>query len=61
MFLQVFAEQGLPVLFSRFYDFVKGGFYQCVNNVVSYVWVVAPDAPFERITKASVTVEFSRY
>ena len=61
LFLQVFAEQGLPVLFSRFYDFVKGGFYRCINNVVSYVRVVAPDAPFERITEASVMAEFSRH
>ena len=28
--------------------------------MVSYVWVAAPDAPLERITEASVTVEFSR-
>ena len=61
LFLQVFAEQGLLVLFSRFYDFVKGGFYRCINNVVSYVRVVAPDAPFERITEASVMAEFSRH
>ena len=61
LFLQVFAEQGLPVLLSRFYDFVKGGFYRCINNVVSYVRVVAPDAPFERITEASVMAEFSRH
>ena len=58
LFLQVFAEQGLPVLFSWFYDFVKGGFYRCINNVVS---VVAPDAPFERITEASIMAEFSRH
>jgi len=46
--------------FSRFYDFVKGGFYRCINNVVLYVWVVAPDAPFEQITEASVTAEFAQ-
>ena len=40
--------------------FVKGGFYRCINNVVSYVRVVAPDAPLERITEASVMAEFSR-
>ena len=28
--------------------------------MVSYVWVVAPNAPLERITEASVTAEFSR-
>ena len=50
----------IPVLSSRFYDFVKGGFHRCINNMVLYVRVVAPDAPFERITKASVTVEFSK-
>ena len=50
----------IPVLSSRFYDFVKGGFHRCINNVVSYVRIVAPDAPLERITKASVTAEFSR-
>ena len=55
------AKQGLPVLFSRFCDFVKGGFHRCINNVVSYVRVVAPDAPFERITKASIMAEFSRH
>ena len=49
------------MLFSPFYDFVKGGFYRCINNVVSYVRVVAPDAPFERITEASVMAEFSRH
>jgi hypothetical protein len=48
------------VLSSRFYDFVKGGFHRCINNVVSYVRVVAPDAPLERITEASITAEFSR-
>ena len=46
------------MLFSWFYDFMKGGFYRCINNVVSYVRVVAPDAPFERITEASMTAEF---
>ena len=50
----------IPVLSSRFYDFVKGGFHRCINNVVSYVRVVAPDAPLERITEASVMAEFSR-
>ena len=48
------------MLSSRFYDFVRGGFRRCINNVVSYVRVVAPDAPLERITEASVTAEFSR-
>ena len=28
--------------------------------MVSYVWVVAPNAPLERITEASVTAEFSK-
>ena len=28
--------------------------------MVSYVRVVAPDAPLERITEASITAEFSR-
>ena len=50
----------IPVLSSRFYDFVKSGFHQCINYVVSYVRVVAPDAPLERITKASVSTDFSR-
>jgi len=50
----------IPVLSSRFYDFVRGGFHRCINNVVSYVRVVAPDAPLEQITEASVTAEFSR-
>ena len=49
------------MLFSWFYDFMKGGFYRCINNVVSYVRVVAPDAPFERITEASVMAEFSKH
>ena len=48
------------MLSSRFYDFVKSGFHRCINNVVSYVWVVAPDAPLEQITEASVMTEFSR-
>jgi len=55
------CRAGITGAFSRFYDFVKGGFYRCINNVVSYVWVVAPDAPFERITEASVMAEFSRH
>ena len=50
----------IPVLSSRFYDFVRGGFHRCINNVVSYVWVVAPDAPLERIIEASVSADFSR-
>ena len=50
----------IPVLSSRFYDFVKGGFHRCVNNVVFFVRVVPPDAPLEQITEASVTAEFSR-
>ena len=50
----------IPVLSSWFYDFVKSGFHRCINNVVSYVRVVAPDAPLERITKASVSTDFSR-
>jgi len=50
----------IPVLSSRFYDFVKGVFHRCINNVVSYVRVVAPDAPLEQITEASVTAEFSK-
>ena len=48
------------MLSSQFYDFVRCGFHRCINNVVSYVQVVAPDAPLERITEASVTAEFSR-
>ena len=48
------------MLSSRFYDFVRGGFHRCINNVVSYVRVVAPNAPLGRITEASVTAEFSR-
>ena len=51
----------IPVLSSRFYDFVNSGFHRCINNVVSYVQVVAPDAPFERITEASVMAELSRH
>ena len=47
--------------FPGLYDFVKGGFYRCINNVVSYVWVVAPDAPFEWITEASVMAKFLRH
>ena len=50
----------IPMLSSWFYDFVKSGFHRCINNVVSYVWVVAPDAPLERITEASVSADFSR-
>ena len=50
----------IPVLSSQFYDFVKSGFHRCINNVVSYVRVVAPYAPLERITEASVMAEFSR-
>ena len=60
LFLQAFAEQGLPMFFPGFMIFVKVGFYRCINNVVSYVRVVAPDAPFEQITEASVMAEFSR-
>ena len=48
------------MLSSQFYDFVSAGFHRCINNVVSYVRVVAPDAPLEWITEASVTTEFSR-
>ena len=50
----------IPVLSSWFYDFVRGGFHRCINNVVSYVRVVALDAPLELITEASITAEFSR-
>ena len=42
-----------------FFDFMKGSFHWCINNVISYVWVVAPDASFERITEAFVMAEFS--
>ena len=35
----------IPVLSTRFFDFVKGGFHRCVNNVVFFVRVVTPDAP----------------
>ena len=48
------------MLSSRFYDFVNSGFHRCINNVVSYVRVVAPDAPLDRITEASVSAEFAR-
>ena len=51
----------IPVLSSRFYDFVKGGFHRCVNNVVFFVRVVPPDAPLEQITEAFVMAEFSRW
>ena len=50
----------IPVLSSRFYDFVNSGFHRCINNVVSYVRVVAPDAPLDRITEAYVSAEFAR-
>ncbi|XP_066357856.1 uncharacterized protein [Miscanthus floridulus] len=49
----------IPMLSSRFYDFVKGVFHRCINNVVSYVRVVAPDAPLEQITEASPLPDFS--
>ena len=35
------------VLSTRFFEFVKGGFYRCVNNVISFIWVATPDAPLQ--------------
>ena len=50
----------IPLIPSRFYDFVKNDFHRCINNVVAYVRVVAPDAPLERLAESSVTAEFTR-
>ena len=49
----------IPVLSTRFFEFVKGGFYRCVNNVISFIWVATPDAPLQQIVDPSVTAEFA--
>lgn len=50
----------IPLIPSHFYDFVKSGFHRCINNVVAYVRVLAPDAPLERLAETTVTAEFTR-
>ena len=48
------------VLSTRFFEFVKGGFYRCVNNVISFIRVATPDAPLQQIVDPSMTVEFAQ-
>ena len=50
----------IPVLSTRFFEFVKGGFYRCVNNVISFIRVATPDAPLQQIVDPSVTAEFAQ-
>ena len=48
----------IPVLSTLFFEFVKGGFYRCVNNVISFIRVATPDAPLQQIVDPSMTAEF---
>lgn len=56
---QMYLGDLIPLIPSWFYDFVRNGFRRCVNNVVAYVRVLAPDAPLERLAETS-TAEFMR-
>ena len=57
---QMYLGDLIPLIPSRFYDFVRNGFRRCVNNVVAYVRVLASDAPLERLAETSTTAEFMR-
>ena len=50
----------IPVLSTRIFEFVKGGFYCCVNNVISFIRVATPDAPLQQIVDPSMTAEFAQ-
>ena len=50
----------IPVLSTRFFSFVRGGFYRCVNDVISFVRVATPDAPLQQIVDPTVSADFAQ-
>ena len=50
----------IPVLSTRFFSFVRGGFHRCVNDVISFIWVATPNAPLQQIADPTVTADFAQ-
>ena len=48
------------VLSTRFFSFVRGGFYRCVNDVISFIRVATPDAPLQQIVDPTVSADFAQ-
>ena len=58
------TNQGLrgimPVLSTRFFNFVRGGFRRCINEIVSFIRVATPEAPLERLVEPAVDAQFAQ-
>ena len=50
----------IPVLSARFFSFVRGGFYRCVNDVISFIWVATPDALLQQIVDPTMSADFAQ-
>lgn len=48
----------LPMILSRFREYLQDLLTTCVGNILGYIWVLAPDGPLECLVEADAPAKF---